>query len=258
MMRRVILWSLAGILSVAMTALAFFPAVWLAPMLEKQTAGRLTLGDAQGTVWRGSAFIGSAPNSSEPITPLLPGRFSWHISPLVLLGMVDAGLQNPSALSDSIHVTGNWHELKISPASISLPAERLASLGAPLNTIQPSGEMRLGWQPLQLSLAGGQIAIKGRMDLAMQDIASRLSPIRPLGAYNLAFTWQGTQAVVTLTTNKGPMLLAGSGTLNNGRLTFSGTARAEAGQEDRLANLLNLLGQRRNEGGKDIIALEFK
>ena len=92
----------------------------------------------------------------------------------------------------------------------------------------------------------------------MQDIASRLSPIKPLGAYNLAFAWQGKQAAVTLTTNKGPMLLAGSGTLNNGRLTFSGTARAEAGQEDRLANLLNLLGQRRNEGGKDIIALEFK
>jgi general secretion pathway protein N len=61
-----------------------------------------------------------------------------------------------------------------------------------------------------------------------------------------------------LKTVKGPMLLSGMGTLNNGRLQFSGRAQAEEGQEDRLANLLNLLGQRRREGNKDVIALEFK
>jgi len=54
------------------------------------------------------------------------------------------------------------------------------------------------------------------------------------------------------------MLLSGTGTLTEGKLRFSGKAEAEAGQEDRLANLLNLLGQRRKEGDKDVIALEFK
>jgi general secretion pathway protein N len=46
--------------------------------------------------------------------------------------------------------------------------------------------------------------------------------------------------------------------MTNGRFQFSGKAWAEAGQEARLANLLNLLGQRRNDGEKDVIALEFK
>jgi general secretion pathway protein N len=41
-------------------------------------------------------------------------------------------------------------------------------------------------------------------------------------------------------------------------MQFSGRAQAEAGQEQALANLLNLLGQRRSEGGKDYISLEFK
>jgi general secretion pathway protein N len=54
------------------------------------------------------------------------------------------------------------------------------------------------------------------------------------------------------------MLLSGAGRLVNGRLQFSGKAEAEAGQEERLAVLLNLLGQRRKEGNKNIIALEFK
>jgi general secretion pathway protein N len=54
------------------------------------------------------------------------------------------------------------------------------------------------------------------------------------------------------------MLLSGSGMFANGRLQFSGTAQAEQGQEQRLANFLNLLGQRRNVGDKVVIALEFK
>ena len=98
----------------------------------------------------------------------------------------------------------------------------------------------------------------GTMNLEMSDIASRLSPIKPLGAYNLAFAWRGQQAAVTLKTTKGPLLLSGSGIFANGRLQFSGKAETEAGQEEGLANLLSLLGQRRKEGGKDVIALEFK
>jgi len=252
------LWLLAGIVSIALTMLMFFPATWLASMVEKQTAGRLTLGDAHGTLWRGSAFIGGAASGSDPLTPLLPGRFSWRLSPMVLLGVVDAELENDAALSQPVTVTGNWHQWKVSPGAILLPAERLAALGAPLNTIQPSGQMRLSWELLQLTLQNKNIGIVGAMKLEMNDIGSRLSPIKPLGSYDLEFDWHGSQAPVTLKTIKGPMLLNGSGIFANGRLQFSGTAEAEAGQEQRLANFLNLLGQRRQVGGKDVIGLEFK
>ena len=257
-MRRLVTWLLAGIASVALTVLAFFPATWMVPVVERQTAGRLTLGDAQGTLWRGSAFIGGAPGGSDPVTPLLPGRFSWRLSPMLLLGQVDAELENTAALSRPVSMIGNWHQWQISPAAVLLPAERLTVLGAPLNTVQPSGQMRLSWEPLQLALQDGKIEMVGSMTLEMNDIASRLSPVKPLGAYNLALDWRGQQASVTLKTVKGSMLLSGSGMLVNGRLQFSGKAEAEAGQEERLANLLNLLGQRRREGDKDVIALEFK
>jgi general secretion pathway protein N len=96
------------------------------------------------------------------------------------------------------------------------------------------------------------------MTLQMNDIASRLSPIKPLGAYEMIMDWKGRQAQMALKTVKGPMLLSGTGALANGRFQFSGKAEAEEGQEERLANLLNLLGQRRKEGNKDVIALEFK
>lgn len=257
-MRRAVIWLAASLVTVALTLLVFCPAAWMASILESQTGGRLTLGDAQGTLWRGSAFIGGAPGLRDPVTPLLPGRFSWRLSPAALLGQVDFELENPSALSQAVKVSGSWAQWQVSPAAIVLPAERLAGLGAPLNTVQLSGEMRLSWTPLQVMRQDGAMALTGSMALELNDIASRLSPIKPLGAYQLAMDWHGQQAQLTLKTVKGPMLLSGGGTLNKGRLQFSGKAEAESGQEEKLANLLNLLGQRRKEGDKTVIALEFK
>ena len=257
-MRRLVIWLLAGLFSSSLTVLVFFPAIWMMSLLEKQTAGRFTLGDAQGTLWRGSAFIGGAASGDDPLTPLLPGRFSWRLSPMIFLGEVDVELENSEALSQPISVTGNWRQWQVSPSAILLPAERLAALGAPLNTIQPSGQMRLSWEPLQLAMQNGRIEMVGAMKLEMKDIASRMSPVKPLGSYDLALDWHGAQTSVTLKTAQGPMLLSGAGMLNNGQLQFSGTAQAEAGQEQRLVNFLNLLGQRHTEGGKDVVALEFK
>lgn len=245
-------------MAVFLTVLAFLPAAWMSVMLEKQTGGRFSLGDAQGTLWNGSAFLGGAPGAGVAVAPLLPGRFSWRISPLVLAGRVDAELANPEALSQPVRVTGGWSAWTITPAAIVLPAERLAALGAPLNTLQPSGRMTLSWQQLQIARQGQQVAMTGTMQLLLDDIASRLSPIRPLGAYKVVLDWRGEQAQMQLSSTRGPLLLTGSGRLDRGRMQFSGRAQAENGQEQRLANLLNLLGQRRSEGGKDYISLEFK
>ena len=94
--------------------------------------------------------------------------------------------------------------------------------------------------------------------MQMTDMASRLSSLRPLGSYELDFDWQGQQATLTLRSIKGPLLLDGSGSLQQGRMQFSGQAQAAAGYEETLASLLNLLGQRRSNSEKNIIALEFR
>jgi general secretion pathway protein N len=257
-MPRFLIWTVAGSISVLFTLIIFFPVSWIVAIVEQQTGGRLTLGDAQGTLWQGSAFIGGAATGNEALTPLLPGRFSWHLSPMLLLGSVDADLENTAALSQPVSITGSWREWRVSGAAVSVPADRLVALGAPLNTVQPAGQMRLSWEPLQLTQQNGQMEIIGAMNLEMTDLSSRLSPVKPLGSYEVGLEWRGTQATVMLKTLHGPMLLNGSGMINNGRLQFSGTARAEAGQEQRLGNFLNLLGQRSTEGDTDVIALEFK
>lgn len=257
-MKRTLAWLLAIAVTAVLTMLVFFPATWVAVLVERQTGGRLTLGDAQGTLWHGSAFVGAAASGNSAITPLLPGRFTWKVSPLSLLGSVRMELANPEALTQSVNITGSWREWQLSPAALLLPADGLAGLGAPLNTLALSGRLQLSWTSLQLALVERTVAVTGVTTLQMQDVSSRLTPIRPLGSYQLALDWRGAQASVNLTTTKGPLLLSGTGQLQGGRLQFSGQAEAANGYEETLGNLLNLLGQRRTVGGKNIIALEFR
>ena len=74
----------------------------------------------------------------------------------------------------------------------------------------------------------------------------------------MALDWKGPQADLLLGTVKGPLLLSGTGKIINGRLQFSGQAEAATGYEDTLAGLLTLLGQRRPNSVKNVIALEFR
>lgn len=254
---RALLWSLAALLCVALTALVFFPASWLTYKVEAESGGRLTLGDPQGTLWRGSAFVGGAPGKGEPVTPLLPGRFSWKLSPMALFGKIDMELANPESLPQPLQVTGTWSQWQVSGASVNMSADSLAGLGAPLNTIRPSGRMQLSWGPLLVVQHGTMFAVTGNMSLELSDMASRLSNIKPLGAYHVGIQWNGDSAHLELKSTSGPMLLSGHGDLNNGQFHFSGQAEAEAGQEQRLANLLNLLGQRQRIGDKDVFALKL-
>ncbi len=167
-------------------------------------------------------------------------------------------LQNPDALSQPVNLTGSWSEWQVSPAALLVPAERLAGLGSPLNTLAPSGTMKLSWSTLALARAANTVAVNGRTLLSLEDMGSRMAPIKPLGSYEMTMDWRDQQAQLSLRTVRGALLLSGTGALEQGRFRFSGQAQAAEGYEDTLGNLLNLLGQRRMVGGKKITALEFK
>jgi general secretion pathway protein N len=257
-MRRAVLWLALVALAIALTVIAFLPATWLGQKVEQQTGGRLTLGDAQGTLWNGSAFLGGAPGEGGSVTPLLPGRFAWHLSPLVLVGRVSMRVENPQALVQPVSIEGSWSQWQVSPGQLLLPAEGLAGLGAPLNTLAPSGTIKLNWNNLDVARQGQAVDVTGRTVLSMTDMGSRMSPVKPLGSYEMVMDWHGQDAALTLKTTRGALLLSGNGSLRNSRLQFSGQAEAAEGYEDTLGNMLNLLGQRRMVNGKKVIALEFK
>jgi general secretion pathway protein N len=119
-------------------------------------------------------------------------------------------LANPQALSQQVNLAGSWSQWQLSPAALLLPAERLAGLGAPLNTLAPSGAMKLSWTTLQLARAGKGIDVTGRTVLALENMGSVMAPVKPLGSYEMTMDWRGQQAQLDLKTVRGALLLSGT------------------------------------------------
>ena len=256
-MKRALLWSLAALMAILLSLVISFPAAWLAPLIERKTSGRYTLADAQGTLWSGSAYLGVIANPESSIATVFPGRFKWTLSRWILLGEVNARITNPQLLEHALTVIGDWRTWHVNQLMLRLPASQLVIFGAPLNTLKPSGQMRVLAQTLIVRSLPEGIEIHGAMQLQLNEIASVLSPVKPLGNYRVEFEWQGKRAQLTLRTLSGPLQLEGSGVLTNGRLRFSGQAWALPEQESRLAILLNLLGRRHQIGNRNVFAIEF-
>src|SRR5262249_40929210 len=149
----------------------------------------------------------------------------------IVVGSVDVELSNPESLSQPVNLRGGLSQWQVSPAAVMLPADGLCGLRAPLDTIAPTGDMQLSWSSLPQSRGGDAASLQGRTTLEMQDMASRMTSIRPLGSYTLALDWHGQQANLLLGSVKGPLLLSGSGKIDHGRLQFSGQAEAATGYE---------------------------
>ena len=65
------------------------------------------------------------------------------------------------------------------------PAALLTGLGAPWNTLQPEGDLAIVPQQLSLNFQNGRWRTQGRLQLTARDMASRLSPLKPIGSYQV-------------------------------------------------------------------------
>ncbi len=257
-MRRILFLSIAALLVFILTFLMFFPAVYITPHAEEKLGQRYTLADVRGTVWDGSAIVVSKADKNGNQLPFVPGRFVWQLSPKLLLGQVSIKIDNTETLTDPIIIEGNWYQWHINPSSVRLNAEQLSLFGAPFNTLKLSGDVLMSWQELQVNLQDEKTNIMGLIQIDFKKIASALSPIKPLGEYQLTMEWLSQQAKIKLNTLEGPLQLHGDGIFQQGRLQFSGIAYADPGKEKQLSLLLNLLGKPHPDGNENHIALEFK
>jgi len=257
-MRRILLLSIAALIVFVLTFLMVLPAVYITHYVEEKSGGRYVLADVRGTVWEGSAIVVSKADKNGNQLPFVPGRFVWHMSPVLLLGQVLLKIDNTETLTEPISIEGNWYQWHVNPSGMRLNAEQLSLLGAPFNTLRLSGDVLMSWQALQVNLQAKQINIMGLIQIDFKEIASALSPIKPLCEYQLTMEWLSQQTKIDLNTVEGPLQLHGKGIFQQGRLQFSGVAYADSGKEKQLSLLLNLLGRPLRDGNENHIALEFK
>jgi general secretion pathway protein N len=247
------LGALAGLLlSVTLVA----PAQWLAYGVARVTDQRVQLQAAQGTVWNGHAQL--TLGGEDPLAPrtALPGKLEWQLQPH--WQGLRVRLSAPCCLDSAWtwELQPRWLGLQVRPGdrdaehALRLPSALLTGLGTPWNTLQLEGTLALSTRALLLDLDQDHPRLQGQLQLQALAMSTALSPLRPVGSYVLTLEG-GLTPTLALRTLEGGLQLQGKGLWRNGQLQFTGDAQAAPGQEEALANLLNIIGRR--SGARSIL-----
>jgi len=184
------------------------------------------------------------------------------------VSLISLSIENICCLQSALvlHYRPSWSDIsslgfsfQIEDSNINLPAQWLTALGAPWNTVDPKGLMYIQTQNARFTSypfsEKGKV-FRGVAELTIKDLSSQLSTLAPLGTYRVTISDQDlstpTQSNtlispslhLSLQTLEGRLELSGEGEWKNKHLYFNGLAKAQAGFEAALANLLGVLGPR--------------
>jgi general secretion pathway protein N len=225
---------LAGLLVVSLS----LPVNYLTGAVERLTGHRLRLDSATGTIWSGQAVLTLVPSHQAHDARRLPGVFSWQVHPLSMWrGDLEIEWHNQTVLDHPLLTVLGVNRIRVSSGQATVPAEILAGLGAPWNTVGPGGTLALSWGAFDSTNRTTQ---PGAMTLRWTGASSRLTPVSPLGDYQLQASGWSAGARIGLETLSGPMEVQGNGTITaSGELRFSGRAHARDNTDERTTNQVN-------------------
>jgi general secretion pathway protein N len=241
-------WILAAFALTAYVAalVAFAPATLIDARLQRMGEGTLRLAEARGSLWSGAGWIEVRDAHGRAG---IARRLSWRVSPVSLLrGRLVADVELDQA-DKRFPVAISLSRLEVGAVHVRLPAAAL-SLGMPrLAALRLTGDVLVDIS--RLSLEPGRM--QGAATLQWRAAGSALTPVSPLGDYEVRFSAAGPAVHAALSTLEGPLQLDGKGTWSHGaRPKFAATARVPAAQQEQLAPLLRLIAVERGAGRFEI------
>ena len=216
------------------------PASWVSESLATQTGCRVILQQPTGSIWNGSAALAFSESNAttgrcrDPLS--VTERFYWSSSCKLFSMTCSTEIQFPS-LEQVQRLTWGLGKLQIAANEIKLPANILEGLGNPWSTLRPRGELSARWTDINLQNSGnleGASPINGTSSgvirIIISDLSSPISPVKPLGGYEILANIAEGLMTWSLSTTSGPLLLKGQGELSNKvgskEVHFSGEANA--------------------------------
>ena len=230
-----------GVYFLALIATA--PATWVDAGLRRASDGRLRLAEARGTLWSGSGQIEIRDTDGRTG---VARSLDWHVAPESLLRghlVCDIGLEQETR---RFPVTISLSRVVLANADISLPAAVLG-LGVPrLAPLGLTGDVLIHVASLSIARDG----MKGHATLQWRAAGSTLTPVAPLGDYEVRLDGEGMTVHAFLRTlEEGPLQLDGKGSwTRGGSPAFLAMARVAPQHQQQLAPLLRLVAIERGEG----------
>jgi len=211
------------------------PASLVTGLLERSTAGRLTMAQTEGTLWRGAGVL--LLQHENIFLPL--GHYAWRISLTANLNQIAVDVDTGSDKPTQMLISPWRNEVEVSQGSASLPAQLLSVFAPQLLPYRLSGELVLTTEHFKITPNSNN----GSLTVDWKQATSCLTDIPPLGNYRILLQGSGADMKVSLSTLTGKLQLAGNGQMQFGRaLTFNGTAQAAPDQKESLSDLLHHIG----------------
>lgn len=231
-----------GIAAYAISLGAIAPAGLLDTALNRLSEGRLRLSVARGTLWAGSGQIELRdPAGSRGMAE----RCDWHLAAVSLW---------PAALRYSVKVASSGRAfpmslslsaIELSGAELVLPADVLGLLLPRLAPLGLAGNLDLKVATLLVTPA----QVLGAAGMQWRDAGSALSPIAPLGSYDVSIEARPAGTRMVLRTLDGPLQLDGDVALVRGAAAqYRVVAKVPPAYRPQLAPLLALISVERGEG----------
>ena len=235
-----------GLCVYAAALVALAPASLIDARLEHASGGRLRLAEAQGSLWAGSGWIEMREAGGRSG---VAQRVAWRVLPESLLRARLVAEIRLERADKPFSLAISFSRIEIADASVDLPATALG-LGVPkLAPFRLTGEVRVDIP--RLSMERGRA--DGDATLRWRAAGSALTPLSPLGDYEVHFKAVGPAVHAELRTLAGPLQLDGKGAWASGSPpSFLATARIPAQHQEQLSPLFRLIAVERGAGAFEL------
>ncbi|MFZ4712065.1 MAG: type II secretion system protein N, partial [Zwartia sp.] len=196
----------------------------------------------EGTLWKGSAQLGVSdiqPGALEMCrTPQISSeRFAWTTQCSIANLNCKWIIQYPNT-AKPLELTVHPSAITLGSNQIELLANMIEVAGGLMRSLHLRGKLAIRWEDLIWDSSP-----RGIVEVRFQNVASPISPVKPLGSYVL--TLQINQAfTLAFSTINGPLLLTANGLIEKGRLSLQGEATAPQESIDSLIGLLSVIGKK--------------
>ena len=161
---------------------------------------------------------------------------------------------NLRTYKENLSVALGYGTVRIFKNIIKLDANILKSLGQPFNTLDLTGYINLNFSDINISINDQKVSTLGKVSVELRQFGSVISPINPVGDYDIVFIIKDKTGTVSVSTLKGLVTISGKGKIYGNQISFEGTAST---QTLKMKNFINLMGQWNNSREKDYVKFKF-
>ncbi|MFN8770237.1 MAG: type II secretion system protein N [Neisseriaceae bacterium] len=208
------------------------PSWVLGSALDKYSQHKLKLYDTQGTFWSGSGLL-VATDSKTQSAPLI--LLNWSVA-LGFSKFVDVKFFVGNNQLVDIYL--NKQGLYLDSLNMSLSMGQVTQLFGLIKNLGLSGNINMSSKQVHLGTKN-----EGIFNIKLTSVSSSISPVNPLGDYNINFD-TGSGAIQVSSDNNSSLLLSGSGSLNS--LILSG--RIAPSKKDKLLQFMTIMGLPQPDG----------